>query len=89
MGWRNVNRTNGSAKIIDNNNAFIIDSGFKNWPAGSNHPYAAMLLRISCMITRCASSAPELFVPQQEWQPPRSRKYLTLISGARYGEEDP
>jgi len=26
MGWRNVNRTNRSAKIIDNNNAFVIDS---------------------------------------------------------------
>jgi hypothetical protein len=26
MGWRNVNRTNRSAKVIDNNNAVVIDS---------------------------------------------------------------
>jgi hypothetical protein len=38
MGWRNVNRANRSAKIIDNNNAFVIDSDRFQEMAGCNHP---------------------------------------------------
>jgi hypothetical protein len=83
MGWRNVNRTNRSAKVIDNNNAVVIDSDRFQELAGRQKP--SDLLHD----THCASSAPKLFVPQRKWRPSRSRQYLTLISGARYGEEDP
>jgi hypothetical protein len=56
MGWRNVNRTNRSAKVIDNNNAVLSTvTGFKNWPAGSNHPICCMI-RIARQARRSCSS---------------------------------